>query len=1204
MAFQGEQNFKIKFRCSITGDDYRHSLCAIDAIQLRSCNSNRATKEGRFGYHRIGAMKENFCDFENGWCTWSNRVAYLDNSPWILGGGTTKTTLPRPLQDHTFGNATGSYLFFSNFEQNQGNKAQLIGEILTWSLKMTQCVDFWYIISEDPEMNIQVQAIDKSDNSKNGVPLWAQKGGRSLTWQQGRIAVPHKSRVIFVGTAGAASRPGYIALDDISIVHRDRCETLPQDGEALPATDLLSCSLAQWDFCHWSSTVVLQTTWSFGPRPSSSLAPVSLPENSKGNIAYLQGTSLNRDHVLVQLYSPMVGPQSEVACFSFWYHMFGARGVDMILMVVKSPPWSGMRTSSPLFFQRGRTTADIWYNVRKTVRLDSPHNKLVFDVAREHSSNKDVTLAMGPLKFTPGKCDILTDGRGYCDFEFDTCDWVVDNGWQRQQKTQPYFYFYVISGPANSVFMLTATLSKASGSVVTSPEWPGQKQPQCLEFWYLSTAKNAARLQVEVMVNGKSEVVWQQPPFAENEWMLARTQILQKEKFKVVFRAKFLDIRAAPISLDDIVLRPEPCVHPIQCDFLDGLCGYANKFQGDFRWLVGTGRYETPQMQPAVPRETGSPAFAYLDLTTGILDVPRWFKYGESDPAEAVGLVSPLFDAPDDETQVSIQYYRNGPDITAANLSVSCYGSVSDPVNTTAQSYLELVQVSEWTTLSATLKAGTHCQLSVWVTRGDGTNGTMAIASVRVTRSQPAAVPKGDSDTPTRCTFEDGTMCGWRPGNFSLKWALNDPTKKSPDFPRFDHTLKAYRGHFAFAIHNTEDEPQHAILISPDLDVNATGGACLSFWVFVVHAKHVNLNVRLGADQLSGAIIRSNHRWDHVIVDFKRPEGKFKLMISFYMEPGLVAVDDIQIDSGPCPPRDFCSWEVGSLCLLIPGPHSFNAWQIRRASDIRLADHTTENLTGRYLYLNTTAVDSHHPVSRVFMQRRPPTEATCVTFWWSGRGTPGRLNVYRFTTETALRDPLVSVYSHRQDGQWLARTVTVTSTREWNLVFEGVAVAATKTESGIMVDDVEFTDGQCPQYESCSFEDECLPWTIPKSEVAFQVERAGSFDKLPRDHTMQTEEGHYLLFKNTGVKGNRTSLILREAHALSMHLLLVLPTRSLRWRCAVRARSTNLEGKWCVEEIPSGAPNILGGSYCRSFWTQSGRFYCDRRHVYQQVGLR
>ncbi|KAL1476074.1 hypothetical protein MTO96_036790 [Rhipicephalus appendiculatus] len=271
--------------------------------------------------------------------------------------------------------------------------------------------------------------------------------------------------------------------------------------------------------------------------------------------------------------------------------------------------------------------------------------------------------------------------------------------------------------------------------------------------------------------------------------------VLWWSTLQVVLRAKFPERGTRSISLDDIVLRPEPCRHPAHCEFIDGLCGYVNKFQGDFRWLVGTGRYDNPKLQPAVPRVE---------------------------------------------------------DITSANLSVSCYGNASDPKNAEAQYRGQLVGLSQWSVLNVGLKRGTRCQLSVSVTRGDGTNGTMAIASVEVDRMD----------------------------------------------------------------------------------------------------------------------------------------------------------------------------------------------------------------TGRYLYLNTTAVDSHHLVSRIFMQRRLPTDATCVTFWWSGYGVSSRLNVYRFTTERALSDPLVSVDSHAQDGQWRARTVTITSDTEWN-DDPIVAVSGLNPKGFIAIDDISVSEEAC-----------------------------------------------------------------------------------------------------------------------------------------------
>ncbi|KAL1482175.1 hypothetical protein MTO96_033984 [Rhipicephalus appendiculatus] len=204
----------------------------------------------------------------------------------------------------------------------------------------------------------------------------------------------------------------------------------------------------------------------------------------------------------------------------------------------------------------------------------------------------------------------------------------------------------------------------------------GKKQPQCLEFWYLSVGMKSARLQVDVMVNGKSEVLWEQPNFVEKGWMLARVEILQEKEFKVVYRAKFPERDVNSISLDDVVLRPEPCRHPAHCEFLDGLCGYVSKFGEGIRWRVGKGRYEGLSNPPAVPLEE---------------------------------------------------------DITGANLSVFCYGNASDPANAEAQSVVQLLEVSQWSVMDVRLKRGTRCQLSLWVS-AKGNIGAMAIASVKALR--------------------------------------------------------------------------------------------------------------------------------------------------------------------------------------------------------------------------------------------------------------------------------------------------------------------------------------------------------------------------------------------------------------------------------------------------------------------------------------
>ncbi|KAL1476449.1 hypothetical protein MTO96_036491, partial [Rhipicephalus appendiculatus] len=650
--------------------------------------------------------------------------------------------------------------------------------------------------------------------------------------------------------------------------------------------ELLTCDFNGWNFCKWSLLGSSEPKWMFGLSRSLNLGPLSYPPDiTEGDITCINGSSAAGVLWTSILQSPFVGPQSEPACFSLWYHMFGGRGLWLRLTLEKSRETGGV-TKTVLLYQRERTTADRWYNVRRTMSLDSVYNKMVFTITSVPSGREDAVLALGPLELTMGECDALTDGQSYCDFEFDTCGWNAADTWTRERSIASMMGTDAHSGPENSIFILKATQRNTprDGSLLTSPEWSCQSEPQCLEFWYEyggktdpSLAENAfcmfakcliLKHQVEVKVNEKSELAWQQPSYPGKEWMLARVQIAQDKTFQVIFRAIFADDPTQFVSLDDIVLRPEPCVHPAECDFNDGLCGYMNQFQGNFRWLIGTGRYERRQSQPAVPRTKDTPPFAYLDLTM--------VGPGTSTMRGTFGLRSPLFVVTNENTQLTIRYYRRGPDITTANLSVTCYGKGSKKMQPHMHSSIEMGEVGQWTTLDVPVKQGSGCQLAVTVTRGPGTNGTMAIASLKVTSLEPAAKPQELTDSPTRCTFEDGTMCGWNPGTLSNQWSLNDPAKKLPEFPRFDHTLKAYRGRFVYVTHDVDYDWGNAVFKSPELDVNATRGACLSFWLFTVHSSHVSLNVWSGTDRLYTTSVRSSHQWEHVVVNFVKPEEKFQ----------------------------------------------------------------------------------------------------------------------------------------------------------------------------------------------------------------------------------------------------------------------------------------------------------------------------------------
>ncbi|KAL1472143.1 hypothetical protein MTO96_039509 [Rhipicephalus appendiculatus] len=376
---------------------------------------------------------------------------------------------------------------------------------------------------------------------------------------------------------------------------------------------------------------------------------------------YLTGSALPKQSHPVLLTSAAVGPQTEASCFSFWYHMFGGDGVELELYLKKSvrsagAPWK----NDMLFTHNDRTTTDRWYNVRRTVSLDEGSNKFVFALRTIRENPNAAVVALGPLDYSHGPCDVLTDSKGYCDFEVDECGWTSDAVWKRGVKLFSYDDpgHHVRSGPVNSAYAMIAATTSHTKKVValTSPEFPGQSEPQCLEFWYLETGSGDVPLQAEILAKGESKLIWTKPSFSKDDWMLARVQFVQDKEFQVVFRATLPASTSMSLSLDNMAVRPEPCVHPIECDFTEDLCGYINRFEGDFRWLVGSGRLENPRVQPKSPIPQGAfSSFAYLDLTTGT--GANSFN-NETKKINTVGLLSPVFKVTDEETTIIVQYLQ------------------------------------------------------------------------------------------------------------------------------------------------------------------------------------------------------------------------------------------------------------------------------------------------------------------------------------------------------------------------------------------------------------------------------------------------------------------------------------------------------------------------------------------------------------------
>ncbi|XP_040066430.1 MAM and LDL-receptor class A domain-containing protein 2 [Ixodes scapularis] len=1133
-SFDGGPTIQLDFVCSLGSGQPHGFYCGLDYVRLSDCS-------------RPQGSDNHDCNFEEGLCSWMNlRYDYVDSGIWTLAGGTTKTTVPKPSKDHTLGTSAGSYVFYSSFQQIKGAKAQLVSEAVVSAGLATNCMEFQYIVAggKDAKLLVKSTSLFKNINyDKNQDVIWEAGGGEFDTWLLGRIALSEKTRVIFEAVTG--TERGYIALDDIRIYANDSCETFPKPSpQNTPVDELLNCDFGDWTLCKWAfNPTDGSVAWRFGNRysPETSIGPTALPAGTKGTFIFATGAMIAKNHGPLLLTSPKVPRQTQPVCATFRYHLFGALGTVMrVSLMNEDKAEEGHRrvVYQSFIFHAGRTTVDRWFTVQRNLNMNAEFNTIKLMIGS--NGNKASEMAIGPVEFASGACQFLTDSLGWCDFEYDTCDWTLEgtsNGWRRNSNLLRGYNSHTRSGPPDSnAFLELRAYKEGNGSTVTSPWFQGRLEPQCLKFWYKRDKPNLGKIVVELAVSGakESSVIWEQPPYPQDDWMLARVPIVSQEKLKVVFRAIIMsskDHTLDTLGIDDVQLDPEPCKPLYECDFAEDFCGYVNGFTlGGLQWLVGTGRVAKPELPPRVPPYP-SPSveyskydpkswerFAYVDLTVSTGALPSG--------AEKADLASPVFAVGDKGDTFRLWYFRRGPDIVSMELRQISYkdSGAMDTLQT-----VNLPEGGDWQSTVLKLKPSKQSQIVVAVTRGKGTNGIAAVGLISAEKTKQ--IP--DEEATLWCNFEDGTFCGWEHVNGDISFKLNEPSKKIPPFPQSDHTLQAYRGRFIYA-EASGSRYQAARLRSPELPADYRSRFCVSLW----HTSAPNTYGYFGINNTVELYPQWrdfwNVRWVHGQHQMTMPGNADKFTLEVHISSGLIALDDLEVTSGKCPLIDKCTFELGSPCGFYWEHSSPRIWRVVQSKALKVPDHTLQANAGHFLYVNTTDVDPAHPESRVFLDTRDPTPSTCVTFWWKGFGTPSDLNVYVHTKETVLRDPVLSLYTRATPDGWIPRSVTISSKTKWQLVFEAVSPAYYSGESGVMVDDVEFSNGECPLDDFCSFEEDvCIPWVdvTPNSTQGnrgWQVQRAENFAQLSKDHTLQSGDGYYLLFKGTGDITNSAVLKLRE----------------------------------------------------------------------------
>lgn len=376
------------------------------------------------------------------------------------------------------------------------------------------------------------------------------------------------------------------------------------------------------------------------------------------------------------------------------------------------------------------------------------------------------------------------------------------------------------------------------------------------------------------------------------------------------------------------------------------------------------------------------------------------------------------------------------------------------------------------------------------------------------------------STEPVTCNFEAG-LCGWyQDATDEIDWKLGASS---------DHTTG--QGHYMFVEgESRSDRGTKARLVSYPQSTTADA-SCLSFHhrMFGPDTGTLNLFSKYdgGDEELiwTGTGTHGN-RWHRETVTLS--SKKYQLIFEAIRDGsvGQVAIDDINVMSGPCAAPTRCSFEAGTCGFSSEGTYKWSLHQnIHFTPQTGPAlDHTLQSFTGHYMVVDTGSPSLPRKASALLtssVYSAHPDER-CLSFWYQMGGTdPGTLVVYTENDagKKKVKTEILRI-SDAKPGSWRHGSAALQADVQWQLVFEAVGAGGERTY--IAVDDIHIGHHRCHKSVSCDFEGSCS-WTnvrIPLMDMYDWDWTNGAAINRPhaapeKDRSLGSPEGHYA-FVDTG----------------------------------------------------------------------------------------
>ncbi|XP_076802493.1 MAM and LDL-receptor class A domain-containing protein 1-like [Clavelina lepadiformis] len=769
-------------------------------------------------------------------------------------------------------------------------------------------------------------------------------------------------------------------------------------------------------------------------------------------------------------------------CLTFWYHMSNYAGTLRVLQSVGNgttyysevPSWS-----------RDGDHGDLWRFGYAEMFASSLQWQAVFEAERGQSSTGDVALddvvildsncpKAGHCNFEDGFCGYINDATGS-----DDLDWMRDKAASSAGEIGPDFDHTLGTAQGYSAFLDTSAGASGNKAWLISETFDVQSGTErCVTFWYHMYGNGVGSLNLYVATSQASRPstpIWSVPGSQGNLWLQQQLKVTATADFWLVFEATIGTTASGDIALDDIVVDLSGCptpgpptttapmlTHPDHkptkgdCDFENGFCYYVRPSEDPLTWLRTQGTTGSTSTGPQVDHttQTSQGYYAYIEASDGKDgDYARLISSAQTPGVE--GLC------------VEFWYFMYGRDIGNLNIYYITGGGAYQELLWTRKG----TRGPQWLYGQAHIIRQVELQIVIEATVGISWAGDIAIDDVKFDLG--ACPPTPD------CGFEDeiGGSCGYTQDDTdNFDWMRGSgPIDGNTDGVSYDHTYGTEDGHYMYM---PTGMPVGSRARIKSKMYPATDQHCMLFYYHIYKTDVGTLNVFYQEENGYPMLLYSvsenmNNHWRPMQVSISTT-SQFQIIfeaIAGSETTGDIAIDDVVLVPGACPPLGSCNFEEG-LCTWQNSENSDDFDWIRSAGETMTADtgptvdHTLGTPYGVYLLMEASTPQVEGDMAKLFSVRFDSSMPRCIQFFYHMQAkTPdsiGTLEVVQYWNSDYN-------YVLWKDGisygdVWIEAMVdlpnNVTVDEHYTVQFK--ATVGSSGYGDIAIDDLYVMSGECP----------------------------------------------------------------------------------------------------------------------------------------------